>query len=154
MAKKVLEYVIALGAIGLMALLLWFILNPFLNSSPVVGQVIVSNLDTEIQPVGNEIYRTGKNTKTESARLKPAEIANELPEIRYDDGFSSRYENGSNTDGFYFTIYNEDLTVNMERGKTMYPPEEPGTYIICIEGYWGTSKNNIGMEYYFKLLVV
>ena len=32
-------------------------------------------------------------------------------------------------------------------------PQEPGTYLVCEEFYWGTQRENIGMEYYFWIEV-
>lgn len=40
-----------------------------------------------------------------------------------------------------------------ETGGSFQCPEEPGTYLVCEECYWGTQRENIGMEYYFWIEV-
>ena len=55
--------------------------------------------------------------------------------------------------GFSFTIYDGEGRVYTETSSTFQCPQEPGTYLVCEECYWGTSQENIGMEYYFWMEV-
>ena len=63
--------------------------------------------------------------------------------------FEGRSENG----GVSFTIYDGEGRVYTETSSTFQCPQEPDTYLVCEECYWGTSQENIGMEYYFWMEV-
>ena len=64
-----------------------------------------------------------------------------------------RFEGRSQNGPFYFTIYDEDGLTYSEKKAEFRTPTEPGTYLVCEETYWGVEKNNIGMEYYFWIVV-
>ena len=70
-----------------------------------------------------------------------------------DSDITAKYEGNSENGSFYFTIYTDEFQGYTEKKSWFTPLEEPGNYLVCIETYWGTEKNNIGMEYYFWLQV-
>lgn len=153
MKKKVLELLVAIASVALIAGLIWFVLNLFLNPAPTVGTAEVECHGQIETPLGNEIYVTENNQRTEKKRLIPEEIKDDIPMLPYDEHIVVRYNGDSQNGGFFFTIYNEDLTVYEDKKSFFTPLTEPGTYYLCIEVFWGTEKRNIGMEYYIGLTV-
>ena len=144
MKRKLLEFggaaVVLLGILGI----LYLVLGRIGNGPPEVGSVTIRCGEESVIPLGNEIYRTEDGKKREERRLVPEEIGEEAPLLAYNDDITAKYEGNSENGSFYFTIYTDEF-----QGYT----EEPGNYLVCIETYWGTEKNNIGMEYYFWLQV-
>lgn len=151
--KRIFEYAIALGVVGLLALVMMLVAGIFTNTTPEVGQVYVKNSETQITPVSSEIYVTQGKTVAEKKRLVPEEISASLPVLKMDDALTVLYEGGSDNGGFYFTIYRENMDIYTEKKNTFTAPYRPGIYVICLELYWGSPSDNIGMEYYFKLEV-
>ena len=95
----------------------------------------------------------------ESGSQKNAQLNGTLKqvlEILWENGDDVSYdfhiyldENGD----FAFTIYDEEGRVYTETADYFQCPQEPGVYLVCEEFYWGTSQENIGMEYYFWIEV-
>ena len=71
----------------------------------------------------------------------------------FDHATSILPQGGSDNGDFAFTIYDEAGRVYTETADSFQCPQEPGTYLVCEEFYWGTQRENIGMEYYFWIEV-
>lgn len=137
-----------LGILGLGYLLL-----SLFQSGPVeVGTVTVVSAGKEVTPLQNKIYVTQDGVVTEKRRLVPGEIGDSAPTVEVDH-IVVRFEGRSQNGPFYFTIYDEDGLTYSEKKAEFRTPTEPGTYLVCEETYWGVEKNNIGMEYYFWIVV-
>ena len=153
MKRKLLEFggaaVVLLGILGI----LYLVLGRIGNGPPEVGSVTIRCGEESVIPLGNEIYRTEDGKKREERRLVPEEIGEEAPLLAYNDDITAKYEGNSENGSFYFTIYTDEFQGYTKKKSWFTPLEEPGNYLVCIETYWGTEKNNIGMEYYFWLQV-
>ena len=153
MKRKLLEFggaaVVLLGILGI----LYLVLGRIGNGPPEVGAVTIRCGEESAVPLGNEIYTTEDGKKKEERRLVPEEIGEKAPRLVYNDDITANYEGKSENGSFYFTVYTEEFQVYTEKKSWFTPLEEPGNYLVCIETYWGTEKNNIGMEYYVWLEV-
>lgn len=110
--------------VGLILLTMYLLVGRIGSGPPEVGTVTLQSGGVEAAPLENQIYTTSIL-------------------------FEGRSENG----GFSFTIYDGEGRVYTETSSTFQCPQEPGTYLVCEECYWGTSQENIGMEYYFWMEV-
>ena len=104
-------------------LLVMYLLLGGIGSTPQVGTVTVRSSSGEVTPLSNQIYTTTRGDRTESRRLVPGEVGDRA--------------------GRVYT----------ETADFFQCPQEPGTYLVCEEFYWGTQRENIGMEYYFWIEV-
>jgi len=149
--KKLGEYalavVIVLGILGL----LYLIVNGFLQSEPEVGTITYKCGDEQITPIQNEIYITENRVSVNKKRLVLEEFS-DIPSLNYNGVLNASIEGKSENGAFYFTIYNEDYSIYAPQKASFTDPKEKGIYIVHVETYWGTEKDNIGMEYYFKLV--
>ena len=91
--------------------------------------------------------------RTETRRLVPSEIGDSAPGVVFDHSTSILPQGESENGDFAFTIYDEEGRVYTETADYFQCPQEPGVYLVCEEFYWGTSQENIGMEYYFWIEV-
>ena len=150
---KVIVYGGALLMILLILAIMWFLLGRFGKVEPVVGTVTVKNSQTEITPLQNEIYVTESGEQRDKKRLVPGEIGDTAPTIDFEGGVNVSFDGKSNNGGFFFTIYDENEAVYTEKSESFAVPEEAGKYLVCEEAYWGDAKDNIGVEYYFWIVV-
>ena len=135
----------------LMVMLLIF--GQFNTGTPQVGTVTISSGGQEYTPLANQIYTTHKRERTESRRLVPSEVGDSAPTLVFDHSTTVHFDGWSDNGDFAFTIYDPDGVVYTESGGSFQGPEEPGTSLVCEECYWGTQRENIGMEYYFWIEV-
>lgn len=135
----------------LMVMLLIF--GQFNTGTPQVGTVTISSGGQEYTPLANQIYTTHKRERTESRRLVPSEVGDSAPTVPFDHSTTVQFDGWSDNGDFAFTIYDQDGLVYTETASSFQCPEEPGTYLVCEECYWGTQRENIGMEYYFWIEV-
>ena len=83
----------------------------------------------------------------------PGEVGDSAPTVVFDHATSILPQGGSDNGDFAFTIYDEAGRVYTETADYFQCPQEPGTHLVCEEFYWGTQRENIGMEYYFWIEV-
>ena len=134
-------------------LLVMYLLLGGIGSTPQVGTVTVRSSSGEVTPLSNQIYTTTRGDRTESRRLVPGEVGDSAPTVVFDHATSILPQGGSDNGDFAFTIYDEAGRVYTETADYFQCPQEPGTYLVCEEFYWGTQRENIGMEYYFWIEV-
>ena len=134
-------------------LLVMYLLLGGIGSTPQVGTVTVRSSSGEVTPLSNQIYTTTRGDRTESRRLVPGEVGDSAPTIVFGHSTSILFKGRSENGGFSFTIYDGEGRVYTETSSTFQCPQEPGTYLVCEECYWGTSQENIGVEYYFWMEV-
>ena len=134
-------------------LLVMYLLLGGIGSTPQVGTVTVRSSSGEVTPLSNQIYTTTRGDRTESRRLVPGEVGDSAPAVVFDHATSILPQGGSDNGDFAFTIYDEAGRVYTETADFFQCPQEPGTYLVCEEFYWGTQRENIGMEYYFWIEV-
>ena len=134
-------------------LLVMYLLLGGIGSTPQVGTVTVRSSSGEVPPLSNQIYTTTRGDRTESRRLVPSEVGDSAPTVVFDHATSILPQGGSDNGDFAFTIYDEAGRVYTETADYFQCPQEPGTYLVCEEFYWGTQRENIGMEYYFWIEV-
>ena len=118
-------------------LLVMYLLLGGIGGTPQVGTVTVRSSSGEVTPLSNQIYTTTRGDRTESRRLVPGEVGDSAPTVVFDHATSILPQGG-----FY-----------TETADYFQCPQEPGTYLVCEEFYWGTQRENIGMEYYFWIEV-
>ena len=143
----------ALLMVSFILLSMYLLLGGVGGGEPEVGQVTLKSEGQEYTPLSHQIYTTHKAEREESRRLVPAEVGDKAPRAVFGDSTSILSDGRSDNGGFYFTIYNEEGRVYTETADFFQCPQEPGVYLVCEECYWGTSRENIGMEYYFWLEV-
>lgn len=153
MKRKLWEYMLAVLVIAVLAGVIWLVTSLLLSSSPEVGTAVVKAGDQQVIPLAGEIYVTEKKEKKQTKQLVLEEIAADIPYLAYSDDLRVNYEGKSQNGDFGFTIYTEDFEAKTPRREQFIKPQEPGRYIVRIDTYWGTEKENIGMEYYFGILV-
>lgn len=129
------------------------LLGSFGSGAPEVGTVTVKSDGVQETPLQNQIYTTTKGERTESRRLVPSEVGDSAPTVVFDHSTSILFEGKSDNGAFAFTIYDQEGRVYTETTDSFQCPQEPGKYLVCEECYWGTQRENIGMEYYFWLEV-
>jgi hypothetical protein len=154
--KRASDYLLAAAVLLVIFGILYLLLGNIGNGPPEVGVVTVTSGGVSGSPLGNEIYTTEGDKKTEKKRLVPEEVGEQAPTFPYSDDITVNYDGKSENGAFYFTQYQEvdgALEVVADRKTFFTPLEDPGTYLVCIETYWGTEENNIGTEYYFWLTV-
>lgn len=134
-------------------LLVMYLLLGGIGSTPQVGTVTVRSSSGEVTLLSNQIYTTIRGDRTESRRLVPGEVGDSAPTVVFDHATSILPQGGSDNGDFAFTIYDEAGRVYTETADFFQCPQEPGTYLVCEEFYWGTQRENIGMEYYFWIEV-
>lgn len=139
--------------VGLILLTMYLLVGRIGSGPPEVGTVTLQSGGVENAPLENQIYTTSKGQRTEGRRLVPSEVGDSAPTIVFGHSTSILFEGRSENGGFSFTIYDGEGRVYTETSSTFQCPQEPGTYLVCEECYWGTSQENIGMEYYFWMEV-
>lgn len=154
MGRKLIDILAGFALVALICAGLYFLLNAIINDpEPEQGIAVISTNDASITPVENIIYRTADKQRTDEKYLVLADVADSLPEIVYNISLTGTFQDGSKNGPFYFTVYDESLTVYEDK-KAFFPELlEPGVYIIRTETYWGTEDNNIGTEYLYKVIV-
>lgn len=143
----------ALLVVGTILLVMYLLIGRIGSGPPEVGTVTLKSGGEEYTPLQNQIYTTEEGEREESRRLVPGEIGDSAPTVVFDHTTSILFEGRSDNGGFYFTIYDEDGMVYTEKADYFQCPQEPGRYLVCEEAYWGTAKENIGVEYYFWIEV-
>lgn len=143
----------ALVMVGGILLVMFLLLGQVGTGSPEVGTVTLKNQGQEYTPLANQIYVTQQGERQESRRLVPSEVGEEAPSIVFDHSTSILFAGRSDNGDFAFTIYDQEGRVYTETTDSFLCPQEPGTYLVCEECYWGTARENIGMEYYFWIEV-
>lgn len=149
MKRKLLEFGGALLMMGGILAIMLLLLGNVGNEPPEVGTAQMKAAGKTITPVCLETYETVGGVKTEKPVETPEAAA--LPEIDYDDSLTASYDGKSLNGPFYFTFFHEDMTVASDKKAFFEKPEEAGVYVVKIETYWGSEKDNIGVEYYFRL---
>lgn len=139
--------------VGLILLTMYLLVGRIGSGPPEVGTVTLQSGGVETAPLENQIYTTSKGQRTEGRRLVPSEVGDSAPTIVFGHSTSILFEGRSENGGFSFTIYDGEGRVYTETSSTFQCPQEPSTYLVCEECYWGTSQENIGMEYYFWMEV-
>ena len=140
------------GSVLIVALILgvmYLLLGRIGSGPPEVGAVTLKSGETQVQPLENQIYTTAKGEREDQRRLVPAEVGDSAPTVTFDRSFSILFEGASDNGPFSFTIYDQEGRVYQETSQDFQCPQEPGIYLVCEETYWGTARENIGMEYYF-----
>ena len=143
----------ALVMVGGILLVMFLLLGQVGTGSPEVGTVTLKNQGQEYTPLANQIYVTQQGERQESRRLVPSEVGEEAPSIVFDHSTSILFAGRSDNGDFAFTIYDQEGRVYTETTDSSLCPQERGTYLVCEECYWGTARENIGMEYYFWIEV-
>lgn len=123
------------------------------SGPPEVGTVTLKSGGVEVAPLQNEIYVTEHGEAREKRRLVPGDIGDRAPTVEYDTSISLLFEGASDNGPFYFTIYDEAEKVYSDKKTEFLCPQEPGKYLVCEETYWGRKDENIGMEYYFWIVI-
>ncbi len=123
------------------------------SGPPEVGTVTLRSGGVEVAPLQNQIYLTEDGKRQEGRRLVPGEVGDDAPTVEFDHSTTILFEGSSDNGAFAFTIYDEQGLVHTETADSFQCPQEPGTYLVCEECYWGTGRQNIGMEYYFWIEV-
>lgn len=144
------------GAVLLMAgilLVLYLTLGRIGSGPPEVGAVTLKSQGQELAPLSNQIYTTEKGQRSQGRRLVPGEVGDRAPAVVFDHSTSLLFEGRSDNGGFAVTIYDGAGRVYTETSDGFQCPEEPGRYLVCEECYWGTARENIGVEYYFWIEV-
>ena len=139
--------------VGFILAVMYLLLGQVDGGPPQVGTVTLKSGGEEYTPLENQIYTTEKGVRTETRRLVPSEIGNSAPGVVFDHSTSILPQGESENGDFAFTIYDEEGRVYTETADYFQCPQEPGVYLVCEEFYWGTSQENIGMEYYFWIEV-
>ena len=114
-----------------------------------MGTVTLQSGGVETAPLENQIYTTSKGQRTAGRRLVPSEVGDSAPTIVFGHSTSILFKGRSENGGFSFTIYDGEGRVYTETSSTFQCPQEPGTYLVCEECYWGTSQENIGVGVLF-----
>lgn len=139
--------------VGGILLIMYLLVGRIGSGLPEVGTVTVVSDDQEYAPLENQIYVTQDGKRQEGRRLVPGEVGDDAPTVEFDHSTTILFEGGSDNGDFAFTIYDEQGLVYTETADAFQCPQEPGTYLVCEECYWGTGRQNIGMEYYFWIEV-
>lgn len=135
--------------VGVILLVMYLLVGRIGSGPPEVGTVTLKSDGQEFTPLQNQIYVTEKGKREEMRRLVPSEVGDSAPQVVFDSSTSILFEGKSDNGDFAFTIYDEDGRLYAEKADSFQCPQEPGDYLVCEEAYWGTAKENIGMEYYF-----
>lgn len=143
----------ALLVVGTILLVMYLLIGRIGSGPPEVGAVTITSQGEEVAPLANQIYTTEKGQRQEGRRLVPAEVGDSAPTVAFDHSTTVHFEGGSNSDGFAFTIYTGEGRVYTDTLESFVCPRVPGKYLVCEECYWGTNRQNIGMEYYFWIEV-
>lgn len=139
--------------VGGILLIMYLLVGRIGSGPPEVGTVTVVSDDQEYTPLENQIYVTQDGKRQEGRRLVPGEVGDDAPTVEFDHSTTVRFEGGSAEGGVSFTLYDQDGHIYTEKTDGFQCPQEPGTYLVCEECYWGTGRQNIGMEYYFWIEV-
>lgn len=143
----------AILVVGTILLVMYLLLGRIGSGPPEVGTVTLKSGGQEFTPLQNQIYTTEDGTRKEMRRLVPSEVGDQAPTVVLDHSTSVLFSGKSDNGDFSFTIYDEDGRIYTEESDSFQYPQEPGKYLVCEDAYWGTAKNNIGMEYYFWIEV-
>lgn len=143
----------AVAVVLFILLVMYLLLGSFGSGPPEVGTVTLKSGGEEYVLEGNQIYTTSGSQRQEARRLVPSEVGESAPTVVFDHSTSILFEGGSDNGDFAFTIYDAGGLVYTETAGSFQCPQEPGTYLVCEECYWGTARENIGMEYYFWIEV-
>ena len=76
-------------------------------------------------------------------------MGDDAPTVEFDHSTTVRVEGGSAEGGVSFTLYDQDGHIYTEKTDGFQCPQEPGTYLVCEECFWGTGRQNFGLEYFF-----
>ena len=139
--------------VGTILLVLYLLLGRVGSGPPEVGAVTLKSDGLTATPLQNQIYTTQDGKREDMRRLVPSEVGEEAPTVVFDHSTTVLFEGDSENGDFAFTIYDEQGRIYKERSDMFQCPQEPGKYLVCEETYWGTAKENIGMEYYFWIEV-
>ena len=153
MNRKILEYGGAVAVVGVILLITFLLFNNLGKEPPAAGEMLVQNQGVSAKALSNEIYREKDGIKTEKRRLVPQEIGDSAPTFVYDEGLSVDFQGGTDQWKITFTLFDNAGNVLDENADAFHAPESPGRYLVCEEVAWGRKEENIGMEYYFWLVV-
>ncbi|MGI6254565.1 MAG: hypothetical protein ACOYJZ_02910 [Acutalibacter sp.] len=139
--------------VGGILLIMYLLVGRIGSGPPEVGTVAVRSGGEEVAPLENQIYVTEDGKRQEGRRLVPSEVGDSAPTVEFDHSTTILFEGGSDNGDFAFTIYDQEGLVYTETADFFQCPQEPGKYLVCEECYWGSGRQNIGMEYYFWIEV-
>lgn len=154
MNNKFVAVLLAIAIIAVLCVGLFFVLDAIITDrDPVVGTMTVTTAEETITPLSKEIYKTTDNVRTDFDRLVLKDVILDLPVITYDSSITGRFEGGSKNGSFYFTVYDDTGKIYSDKKAFLDIPEQPGTYVILTETYWGSERYNRGTEYLYKLKI-
>ena len=118
-----------------------------------MGTVTLQSGGVETAPLENQIYTTSKGQRTEGRRLVPSEVGDSAPTIVFGHSTSILFEGRSENGASPSTIYDGEGGSTQRPQAPFSAPRSRAPIWSARSCYWGTSQENIGMEYYFWMEV-